>query len=372
MLPDNNPGNSAGQECRLSIRQIADRARVGKRHAEEAITSLLSRGLLNCKTRPGATAVYSLPAAWKGDSCPLEGRQSADERGANRTPVGGQLEVAGGQHLPPTGGQNCPPAGGQHLEPSEKLESSSRSSTVARPASRARGGTTTSPVESQPANPERWWTSEELQEARRAIAQHLGRGPVPDERVTSQVLVALRSMLEFRLWLGDLAQRVPGRRVRGWGFYVADANENWPTRQAEIEAAHGAYVERVAAQQRMTEAAEAEREGIQPTPSVPSTHVYPATTAEADATPSPPVEHHPVAELSIEDRRLLAEAKKTYRFASRDNLLEALPELRRQIPRSRGISGGCQPTERAVAIGIVGRCVGKRGEQSDGASEHQE
>ena len=188
---------------KLSIRQIAERARVGKRHVEEAIASLLSRGLLNCKTRPGATAAYSLPAAWKGDSCPPEGGQSADEIGANRTPVGGQLEVAGGQHLPPTGGQDCPPVGGQHLESSEKVESSSKSSTVARPVSRERGGTTTSPVESQTPNPKRWWTPEELQEARRAIAQHLGRGHVPDERVTSQVLVALRNMFEFRLWLGD-------------------------------------------------------------------------------------------------------------------------------------------------------------------------
>lgn len=54
-----------------------------------------------------------------------------------------------------------------------------------------------------------------------------------------------------------------------------------------------------------------------------------ADTQAAETVPTPAVEAPPrVPELSLDDRRLLAEARKKFRFASRENLLEAVAEMR--------------------------------------------
>jgi hypothetical protein len=53
---------------RLSVRQIAERARLSSLgHVHSVLAGLVKRGMLVCDVRPGSTAVYRLPALWKGD-----------------------------------------------------------------------------------------------------------------------------------------------------------------------------------------------------------------------------------------------------------------------------------------------------------------
>jgi hypothetical protein len=121
----------------ISARQVAGRTRVSLKHTHAALETLVTRGILSCVKKRGATAKYSLPYLWverEKKRSTVEGEQNR-----NRLPVG---EHPGHRNCPPTGEQqpdnpdspglnfgeqyrspegtqNCFPTGEQHLEPLE-------------------------------------------------------------------------------------------------------------------------------------------------------------------------------------------------------------------------------------------------------------
>jgi hypothetical protein len=80
-----------------------------------------------------------------------------------------------------------------------------------------------------------WWTAAELLEVREAMAAHRRTGP-PDPQITAQILQHFAGMEEFRCWFTELTHRFPGSRVQSFGFYEADARNNWPSRRKDLEA----------------------------------------------------------------------------------------------------------------------------------------
>ena len=87
-----------------------------------------------------------------------------------------------------------------------------------------------------------WWTEDTLQEARKRLrcARYGGDTdqPVPDVLISTGILRKFTDEDDFVRWIEDLVERVPPheavRRVRNWGFYLADA-ESWPTRKQDLE-----------------------------------------------------------------------------------------------------------------------------------------
>jgi hypothetical protein len=111
---------------KLSIRQIAERARLAPQHAHGAIGVLLDRGLLLRDGKPGSTAVYNLPAEWVGGKNDDGSARPSRPSRPNCSPTGEQLRndspPQGEQRCSPTGIRNCSPTGEQHLEYSESSE----------------------------------------------------------------------------------------------------------------------------------------------------------------------------------------------------------------------------------------------------------
>ena len=94
---------------KLSVREISSRAQLSGRHAHEALSGLVACGLLRCVSRPGSTAVYSLPIALRGES--------GSSAGEPRLPTGEQLG------LDPPIRADCIPVGTQqHSELLSELE----------------------------------------------------------------------------------------------------------------------------------------------------------------------------------------------------------------------------------------------------------
>jgi predicted transcriptional regulator len=106
-------------EGEISLPQIAERAQVSRKTAQQALASLITRGRLNCEKRQGATAVYRLPFSWVQKE--------------NRSPTGDQLAPTGDHHASPkcaqrrspTGDEDRSPAGDPHLQSPEDSESAS-------------------------------------------------------------------------------------------------------------------------------------------------------------------------------------------------------------------------------------------------------
>ena len=100
---------------RISSRQVADRTGLSLQHAHAALGSLVTKGLLECDKKPGATTVYTLPFSWRAR--PPAGEQSEP---SNCSPVGEQSppqgEQLGEQYRSPVGKQHRSPLGEQHLE----------------------------------------------------------------------------------------------------------------------------------------------------------------------------------------------------------------------------------------------------------------
>jgi len=125
---------------RISSRQVADRSGISLRHAHAAIQELITKGLIECTTRIGATAVYRLPYKWRDRSprgehlpqseCSPTGEQlDNDKHGVSTT--GARREHQQGEHsgkqlgeqfCSPTGERQCSPTGEQHLESSESSD----------------------------------------------------------------------------------------------------------------------------------------------------------------------------------------------------------------------------------------------------------
>jgi hypothetical protein len=98
---------------RISLHQIADRAKISRKSAQRAIVKLVEQGLLNCDKHPGVTPVYHLPFSWI-------------EKENRRSPVGDRSKAwkvtKGDRHPSPTGDLNRSPTGDTHLELSESSE----------------------------------------------------------------------------------------------------------------------------------------------------------------------------------------------------------------------------------------------------------
>jgi hypothetical protein len=228
---------------RLSVRQIAKRAKLSPRHTYSAVAALLDRGILLCDVRPGSTAEYRLPVAWR--NCTPTGQQSNGADGfhvpPNCAPTGIQLSADGDgegqQHCAPTGEQHCTPTGQQHLESSEYSESSSSSTQqlgrFVDPVEVSPATTTTREYLNGKSQPEPWpWPDGDREQAREALRAHFGALMLPDLDLTREVLAHMQGLSDVRLWLWDLTERRVKRK--GWGFYPYDA-QNWPRRRADVQ-----------------------------------------------------------------------------------------------------------------------------------------
>src|SRR5438045_8905845 len=52
-------------EGRISVSQVAGRAKISRKSAQDALAKVVSKGLLKCEKRDGTTAIYRLPFSWK-------------------------------------------------------------------------------------------------------------------------------------------------------------------------------------------------------------------------------------------------------------------------------------------------------------------
>lgn len=142
--------------------------------------------------------------------------------------------------------------------------------------------------------PGHWWTPDEFEGLRRVIAAHrFGRpiaGPtsraaaaflrdkgcasaealvapgepmaLPDQRIAARVLRHLTDAADALAWIGSLP--MPKRGIGSWGFYEADARDNWPGRRAdaialEAERTRAATAAEASAAEAEERCAEAER-----------------------------------------------------------------------------------------------------------------
>jgi hypothetical protein len=94
----------------LSVRQVADRSKVGQKYAHAAMGKLTERGLLKVRSGYRRTGVYEIPFSWK----------TSKDSAHDCAPTGEQSK--------PQGIQNRTPTGIQHLESLEYLEKTSSSS----------------------------------------------------------------------------------------------------------------------------------------------------------------------------------------------------------------------------------------------------
>jgi hypothetical protein len=246
---------------RISVRQVATRARVSPRHAHAALGRLIELGFLCRVGRAGATTMFDLPHGWKGSNCIPTGKQLPSNGGANCIPTGKQLPSNGGanciptgeqlatdaslegaQNCVPRGEQNCIPTGKQHLDSLDLLEPSSSSN---RQGGRSGDAGATAPATTTTSECDGSetlaWADADASQARRAMQDHFGALMLPDLELTREVLANMRGVGDVHLWLADLtARRV---KIKGWGFYLHDARK-WPLRRADV---HGQQETRRAA-----------------------------------------------------------------------------------------------------------------------------
>jgi len=207
---------------RISVRQVAARARITSPHAHKALRALFRRGLLECEVRPRTTAVYSLPFRWTGDCIPI-----GEQIPSKCVPVRKQ-QLANPENAVrlSAGEQTCDPVGKRHLENSESDIESSSSKTE--PPEFA---TTTNANKAKTKEP--WWNADELRGAQIVLKQHSHSGSIPDANITARVLSCFADFQEFTLWLSELRFTSP---ARGWGLYEHDAHSNWPSQREEAQA----------------------------------------------------------------------------------------------------------------------------------------
>ncbi len=244
----------------ISERQVSKRARVTFRHAHSALVRLVKSGWLCRDGRPGATATYSLPHAWKGSNCIPLGNQLVSDAGVNRFPTGNQLTAAthpnciptgdqfdgdsapqGNHHRFPTGDQDRFPTGNQHLDSLDPLEpSSSSTQQTGRSGQSAEASqpttTTASDQVISKAILEPWpWSDVEFEEARADMREWANVTMLPPIGVTQRVLKHILNPADRKLWMSDLRdRRVRPRKSPPWGFLESDA-EKWPAERADVQ-----------------------------------------------------------------------------------------------------------------------------------------
>jgi hypothetical protein len=107
-------------EGRISITQVAKRARISRKTAQEELVGLVGKGHLCCDKRPGTTTVYRLPFSWEdGKGSPVRDEPQVRMTHAareNASPLGEQYQGTPGD-------QHRTPGGDPHLEFPESSES---------------------------------------------------------------------------------------------------------------------------------------------------------------------------------------------------------------------------------------------------------
>jgi helix-turn-helix protein len=104
------------------------------------------------------------------------------------------------------------------------------------------------PRETPEANRKRgWWSEEEFEQARTAIAKHFRRNVQPDPEITRRILRSFQGMQDFELWIAYLMRQVDPRPLRCFGFHESHARETWAGLRQEQVAQHLAVTAKAAA-----------------------------------------------------------------------------------------------------------------------------
>jgi hypothetical protein len=252
---------------RISVRQVANRARVSLRHAHAALGRLVELGWLCRVGRAGATTTFDLPHGWKGSNCIPTGKQLTSDAGANCFPTGEQLEAAadaeGKHNCFPMGERKCFPTGKQHLDSLDPLEPSSSSN-----RQRGRSGDTgaTTPVTTTKAQ----WSieaCEQLGDRLQAVASGLGRLELwpPSAELIDRIQLCTLGPEDADHWLDYLRDRRPRVKRSFYGLCWRDV-ETWERQreasQREKSKREARTAEAVTAKAEREAAANAEYEAL--------------------------------------------------------------------------------------------------------------
>ncbi len=245
---------------RLSVRQVAARARLNPRHAREALSKLCAAGLLAAKEQKGCTTTYTNPIIWRnGADCVPTGIQLPQAEKGNCVPTGIHPCI-------PTGTQDCVPTGTQHLE---SLECSEKSSSFEENGSTPPATTTTNSSQTEDeASAGAWYLKTEtpgadwvpddgplgdwVERARNAMRSSRAAdqdGNVtakaviavvkPDRAITVECLKPFNCWDDFETWLKDTEKRGVAQRAKSptWGLYAADARKFGESAKEQVQEA---------------------------------------------------------------------------------------------------------------------------------------